>query len=125
MNCLQGAIHKSVSYHLPVTALWHHKLCSGCIHSNGLLEAMADSSDSASPVNSSDSDLLESMQRGKEDKNRGFQNLLSCNSHLPYHDLLDKEAEELLEDIKLNLSLAVQKHELWPGALYWTNRLRR
>ncbi len=87
---------------------------------------MEDSSDSTSPVNSSDSDLLESIQREKEkDKNKGFQNLLSCNDHLPYHDLLDKEAEKLLEDIKLNLSLAVQKHELWPGALYWTNRLRR
>lgn len=90
-----------------------------------------DSSDSGSAVNSSDSDLLESIAREKssssqkEGSKKGYQNPLFCNRYLPYRATLEKEAEELLEDIKLNLSLTVQKYELWPGALYWTNRLRR
>jgi hypothetical protein len=54
-----------------------------------------------------------------------FQSTLVCNRYLPYHSALLDEAAELLADIKLNLSIAVQKHELWPGALYWTNRLSR
>ena len=56
---------------------------------------------------------------------KGFQNPLFCNRYLPYHANMEEEAEALLESIKYNLSRAVQKHELWPGALYWTNRLRR
>ena len=47
------------------------------------------------------------------------------NKHLPYSQQLEKEAGELLSDIKKNLSVAVQRRELWPGALYWTNRLSR
>ncbi len=85
-----------------------------------------ESSESTLGVNSSDSDLLESAEANKSSsQKKDFQNPLFCNQHLPYQTSLEKEAEELLEAIKLNLSLSVQKHELWPGALYWTNRLRR
>ena len=54
-----------------------------------------------------------------------YQRTLLYNSHLPYSELLEDEGNELFEQIKLNLSAAVQKSELWPGALYWTNRLAR
>ena len=54
-----------------------------------------------------------------------LQNSLFINRFLPYNSALEKEAEELLEEIKINLSHAIQLYELWPGALYWTNRLRR
>ena len=54
-----------------------------------------------------------------------YQKSLVYNKHLPYAKRLDDEAAKLLEEIKLNLSVAIQKQELWPGALYWTNRLRR
>lgn len=54
-----------------------------------------------------------------------YQRTLLYNSHLPYSELLEDEGNELFEQIKSNLSAAVQKSELWPGALYWTNRLAR
>ena len=54
-----------------------------------------------------------------------FQDVISYNKHLPYADQLGDEASQLLKDIKNNLSRAVQMRELWPGALYWTNRLSR
>ena len=58
-------------------------------------------------------------------KKKKFQDSLTCNRFLPYYRSLKKEARELLADIKLNLSQTVQKHELWPGGLFWTNRLTR
>lgn len=66
----------------------------------------------------------ESSSQGAFEKSK-FQDPLFCNRYLPYNSALEAEAEELLKDIKLNLSSAIQKHELWPGALYWTNRLQR
>lgn len=60
------------------------------------------------------------------DQHRSYQKqLLLYNRHLPYAELLEDESRSLFEDIKQNLSIAVQKKELWPGALYWTNRLTR
>lgn len=56
---------------------------------------------------------------------RKYQRTLLYNGHLPYSELLEDEGNELFEQIKANLSAAVQKSELWPGALYWTNRLAR
>ena len=53
------------------------------------------------------------------------QKSLVYNRHLPYYSRLPDEASLLLEEIKVNLGAAVQKWELWPGALYWTNRLSR
>ncbi len=70
----------------------------------------------------SDSDSMDTKEEGAEG---GFQCSLRCNQHLPYYSLLEQEAAALLQDIKANLSCAVQKQELWPGALYWTNRLSR
>lgn len=61
----------------------------------------------------------------REERKPHYQNPLSFNKHLPYADQLEKEASELLTEIKENLSIAVQKRELWPGVLYWTNRLNR
>ncbi len=54
-----------------------------------------------------------------------LQNPLVFNKYLPYNSAIEREAEELLKDIKVNLSRAVQMQELWPGALFWTNRLRK
>lgn len=54
-----------------------------------------------------------------------YQKPLLYNRFLPYVAEIDRESKHLLEDIKRNLSIAVQKSELWPGALYWTNRLNR
>ena len=54
-----------------------------------------------------------------------YQKKLMYNDLLPYSELLEKEGNELFEQIKTNLSLAIQKSELWPGALFWTNRLGR
>lgn len=68
------------------------------------------------------------MEEGEEEgmwRKPRYQNPLSYNNHLPYADQLEAEASELLADIKKNLSVAVQKRELWPGLLYWTNRLNR
>ena len=54
-----------------------------------------------------------------------YQKPLLYNRFLPYMVQLNEESKCLFEDIKHNLSVAVQKSELWPGALYWTNRLNR
>ncbi|CAK6956798.1 proteasome activator complex subunit 4B [Scomber scombrus] len=45
------------------------------------------------------------------------------NGLLPYSDQLDREATELLEDIKANLSRAVLLRELWPGVAFWSRKL--
>jgi len=54
-----------------------------------------------------------------------LQKPLIYNELLPYYLSSTKKSHEQFEEIKSNLSKSVQKHELWPGALYWTNRLRR
>ena len=46
------------------------------------------------------------------------------NKLLPYASLSVSQAQLHIEEIKLHLSSSVQKYELWPGALYWTNRLK-
>lgn len=56
---------------------------------------------------------------------RKYQKKLLYNDHLPYARLVEEEGNKLLDDIKTNLSLALQKSELWPGTLFWTNRLGR
>uniref|UniRef100_A0ACB8G930 Proteasome activator complex subunit 4 n=1 Tax=Sphaerodactylus townsendi TaxID=933632 RepID=A0ACB8G930_9SAUR len=48
---------------------------------------------------------------------------LVYNKLLPYGDQLEAEAGHLLAQIKINLSRAVQLHELWPGGLFWTRKL--
>ena len=71
---------------------------------------------------------LEATQRNTEEdvpSESRVQKSLVYNRHLPYYSRLPNEASLLLEEIKVNLSAAVQKWELWPGALYWTNRLGR
>uniref|UniRef100_A0A8D0D6T8 Uncharacterized protein n=1 Tax=Sander lucioperca TaxID=283035 RepID=A0A8D0D6T8_SANLU len=45
------------------------------------------------------------------------------NGLLPYSDRLDREATELLAEIKANLSRAVLLRELWPGVAFWSNKL--
>lgn len=45
------------------------------------------------------------------------------NGLLPYSDRLDREATELLTEIKANLSRAVLLRELWPGAAFWARKL--
>lgn len=52
-----------------------------------------------------------------------YQKSLIINELLPYSECLEEEANQLFGEIKLNLSIAVQKRDLWPGALFWTNRL--
>ena len=54
-----------------------------------------------------------------------YQKPLLYNKFLPYGEKLGEEGRQLFEEIKQNLSIAVQKSELWPGALFWTNRLNR
>lgn len=90
------------------------------------------SSSSSSSSNWSESTLGESVaalpQDAKDAEQQDtpqFQQPLFCNRYLPYYEALNEEAEGLLEDIKRNLSRAIQLQELWPSALYWTNRLRR
>lgn len=45
------------------------------------------------------------------------------NDLLPYSDRLDREATELLAEIKTNLSRAVILRELWPGVAFWSRKL--
>ncbi|KAM4526363.1 proteasome activator complex subunit 4B [Fundulus diaphanus] len=45
------------------------------------------------------------------------------NGLLPYCDRLDREAVELLAEIKGNLSRAVLLRELWPGVAFWSRKL--
>ncbi|XP_062269925.1 proteasome activator complex subunit 4B [Platichthys flesus] len=45
------------------------------------------------------------------------------NRLLPYSGRLDREATELLADIKANLSRAVLLRELWPGVAFWCRKL--
>ncbi|XP_037609870.1 proteasome activator complex subunit 4B-like [Sebastes umbrosus] len=45
------------------------------------------------------------------------------NGLLPYSDRLDREATELLAEIKANLSRAVLLRELWPGVAFWARKL--
>lgn len=45
------------------------------------------------------------------------------NDLLPYSDRLDREATELLAEIKANLSRAVLLRELWPGVAFWSRKL--
>lgn len=54
-----------------------------------------------------------------------YQKPLVYNKFLPYASQLNEEGKHLFEDIKRYLSIAVQKSELWPGAIYWTQRLNR
>lgn len=56
---------------------------------------------------------------------RKYQKKLLYNDHLPYAQFVEEEGNSLFEDIKTNLSLAIQKSELWPGTIFWTNRLGR
>lgn len=78
-------------------------------------------------MSGSDSDFSDSKGEGggEEPRPHAKQGFLFCNRYLPYHNILEGEAEQLLGEIKLNLSHTVQKYELWPGALYWTNMLSR
>ncbi|XP_061562704.1 LOW QUALITY PROTEIN: proteasome activator complex subunit 4B-like [Phycodurus eques] len=48
---------------------------------------------------------------------------LVYNGLLPYAERLDREASELLADIKANLSRAVLLRELWPGVVFWCRKL--
>ncbi|XP_037134484.1 proteasome activator complex subunit 4B-like isoform X1 [Syngnathus acus] len=52
-----------------------------------------------------------------------FQKELVYNGLLPYADRLEREASELLENIKTNLSRAVLLRELWPGVAFWCKKL--
>ena len=45
------------------------------------------------------------------------------NHYLPYAAQLDRESQEWLEEIKLNLSTAVLLRELRPGLVTWMSRL--
>lgn len=58
-------------------------------------------------------------------RHKKYQKSLPFNHLLPYSEHIDSEGDELFEDIKTNLSIAIQKRELWPGTLFWTNRLDR
>ena len=59
------------------------------------------------------------------DSDRKLQKILYVNKFLPYYSALTAEADVLFLEIKENLSQAVQNHELWPGAVFWTSRLQR
>lgn len=76
-------------------------------------------------MTASDSDTDSMELKDEESCSSMFQSSLICNRYLPYYSELLEEASELLAEIKVNLSRTVQKHELWPGALFWTNRLSR
>jgi len=52
-----------------------------------------------------------------------YQKPLVYNRYLPYSELIEKEANEFLEEIKKNLSIALQKRELKRGYVYWSNQL--
>lgn len=56
---------------------------------------------------------------------QGFvpQKKIVYNDLLPYADRLDREAQELLAEIKANLSRAVVVRELWPGVTFWCRKL--
>ncbi|XP_056286378.1 proteasome activator complex subunit 4B-like [Pseudoliparis swirei] len=45
------------------------------------------------------------------------------NGLLPYSDRMEREATELLAEIKANLSRAVLLRELWPGVAFWSGKL--
>lgn len=53
-----------------------------------------------------------------------YQKSLIYNQYLPYAEHIEEEANEFLEKIKKNLSIALQKHELKRGCVYWTNQLQ-
>lgn len=53
-----------------------------------------------------------------------YQKPLIYNQYLPYSECIEEEANELLENIKKNLSIALQKYELKRGCVYWTNQLQ-
>ena len=53
-----------------------------------------------------------------------YQKPLIYNQYLPYSEHIEEEADEFLENIKKNLSIALQKHELKRGCVYWTNQLQ-
>ena len=56
---------------------------------------------------------------------REYQRPLLFSKQLPYSDQLEGEANEMFDRIKMNLSYAVQRRELWPGVMYWSLRLQR
>ena len=67
----------------------------------------------------------DTSQSDETEFERKLQRTLFVNKYLPYYSALTAEAEEMFMEIKENLSLAVQRHELWPGATFWTHRLQR
>lgn len=65
------------------------------------------------------------MEEGEEGEMPGFvpQKEIVYNGLLPYTERLDREATELLAEIKANLSRAVLVRELWPGVAFWSRKL--
>ncbi|XP_065180850.1 proteasome activator complex subunit 4B-like [Sycon ciliatum] len=52
-----------------------------------------------------------------------FQKVNPYTQHLPYAELLDEEANEMLQDIITNLSAAILQREIRPGVVFWVSRL--
>ena len=76
-------------------------------------------------MDTSQTSLSVSTSQSAAEEDSALQKPLFYNQFLPYYSALATEAEQLLRDIKKNLSLAVQRHELIPGAIFWTHRLSR
>ena len=58
-----------------------------------------------------------------ETKDHGFQKVNPYSQHLPYAEFLDAEADQMLNDILVNLSSAVLYREIRPGFVYWLVKL--
>lgn len=54
-----------------------------------------------------------------------FTKPLSFSKQLPYAEKIEDEAKEMWTTLKTNLTCAIKRQELWPGALYWSLRLQR
>lgn len=53
------------------------------------------------------------------------QETLAYNKLLPYHGEINASSQQILQQIKHNLCLAVEHCELRPGAYYWSIQLEK
>ena len=65
------------------------------------------------------------MDEAEEDTGRKVQREIPYNRYLPYADVLEKEAEEHLREIKAGLGRSIQFRDVKIGTIHWTGQLTK
>ena len=65
------------------------------------------------------------MDETEEDVGRKVQREIPYNKHLPYAEVLDKESEDLLREIKAGIGRSIQYRDIKIGTTHWTGQLAK